>query len=76
MSASDFNIINSVSDSDIICVHQILTLNEFIFLCYSTVNKLHYYITDFLKFKSQTCSLKENMCVIVIVRMRMNNRNV
>ena len=36
--------------------------------CYVTVKKLHYYITDFLivKVKSQTCSLKENMCVIVI----------
>ena len=66
MSASDFNIINSASDSDIICVRQILTSNEFILLC--TVNKLHYYVTDFLivKVKSQKCSLKENMCVIVI----------
>ena len=35
MSVSDFNIINSVSDSDIICVRQILTSDEFILLCYS-----------------------------------------
>ena len=52
MCASDFNIINSASDSDIICVRQILTLYEFILLCLHTVNKLHYIITDFLRVKA------------------------
>ena len=56
----------SASDSDFICVRQILISDEL--YCYVTVKKLHYYITDFLivKVKSQTCSLKENICVIVI----------
>ena len=42
MSASDFNIINSASDSDI----------KWVYIVMFTVNKLHYIITDFLRVKA------------------------
>ena len=58
MSASYFNIKNSVSDSDIICVRQILTLYEFSLCCYVYSKKLHYVITDFLIVKVKECNMQ------------------